>query len=267
MSRPLPPRPDEDPSISHDFNDRLRNEREAALKSLLISLIIIGIAVEGIVAILSSFLADAAIKPVQQAYNSQRNFIANASHEIKTPLAAISANLEAADIKDNRWIKNVYKEVDSLTALNQQLLLLAKAEQIPVDATTANSSGILSTALDSFAPQFKQKSIMPKVNIQSSQLVAKTDFHQIATILIDNALKYSRKNIEIQLSASQFSITNDGATISAQELPHIFERFYQTDKTSSGIGLGLAIAKTLADRNNWQLTAQSSETTTFQLTF
>lgn len=267
MRRPLPPRPETNTSISRDFDNQLRDERQAALDSLLFSLIIIGITVEGIVAILSFFLAEAVIKPVKSAYDSQRNFVANASHEIKTPLAAISANLEAADIKNNRWIRNALSEVDNLTALNQQLLLLAQAEQAPVDTTTAKSSDILSDILSSFAPHFKQKSITPEIQIKSSNLIAKTDFHQVATILIDNALKYSDKTIVIALAANQLSVTNDGATISVQELPHIFERFYQTDKTTSGVGLGLAIAKTIADRNGWQLTAKSSDTTTFQLTF
>lgn len=267
MKRPLPPRPENDTSISRDFNNQLRNERKATLDSLLFALIIVGITVEGIVAILSFFLAEAVIKPVKSAYDSQRNFVANASHEIKTPLAAISANLEAADIKNNRWIRNALSEVDNLTALNQQLLLLAQAEQIPIDTTTAKTSAVLSDILSSFAPQFKQKSIAPEIQIKSPSPIAKTDFRQIATILIDNALKYSDKTIVITLSANQLSITNDGATISTQELPHIFERFYQTDKTASGVGLGLAIAKAIADRNGWQLTAKSSDTTTFQLTF
>lgn len=155
MSRPLPPRPENSPSINHDFDNQLQNEREAALNSLLISLIIIGITVEIIVAILSFLLAEAAIKPVQHAYNSQRNFIANASHEIKAPLAAISANLEAADIKNNRWLQNASNEVDNLSVLNQQLLLLAQAEQIPIDHTTDDAANILSGILSSFAPQFK----------------------------------------------------------------------------------------------------------------
>lgn len=267
MSRPLPPRPEDNPSANHNFNDQLRSEREASLQSLLVSLIIIGLAVEVIVAILSFFLAESAIKPVKYAYNSQRNFIANASHEIKTPLAAISANLEAADLKDNRWIKNVSNEVDSLTALNQQLLSLAQAEQLPADAATASSSDILSEVLTSFASRFRQKHITPEATITSALLVAKSDFQQIATILIDNALKYSNKIIEITLSANQLSITNDGATISPENLPHVFERFYQTDKTSAGVGLGLAIAQTISERNHWQLTAKSAELTTFQLTF
>ena len=105
-------------------------ERQTAARDLLITLIISGVAIEIMVAFISYFLADEAIKPVREAYEAQKVFIANASHEIKTPLAAISANLEAADIKNNRWISNVEKETAKLTALNGELLTLARTDLV-----------------------------------------------------------------------------------------------------------------------------------------
>ena len=105
-------------------------ERQTAARDLLITLIISGVAIEIMVAFISYFLADEAIKPVREAYEAQKVFIANASHEIKTPLAAISANLEAADIKNNRWISNVEKETAKLTILNGELLTLARTDLI-----------------------------------------------------------------------------------------------------------------------------------------
>ena len=80
---------------AEDFEKVLANERQAAAQDLLVTLLISGLAIEIVVAVISYFLAEEAIKPVREAYTAQKVFIANASHEIKTPLAAITANLEA----------------------------------------------------------------------------------------------------------------------------------------------------------------------------
>lgn len=273
-TRPLPPRANTEQNLGtlqlHDstFTEQIRSERQAALNSLLFSLIVIGLIVECVVAIFSYVFADAAIQPIKTAYDSQRTFIANSSHEIKTPLAAICANLEAADIKNNHFIDNVAKEVETLTALNQQLLTLAQAEQLPHDASTSLASDAISNLLDSFSAQLKQKHLAPDVQLEAPNLHLPTsDFHQVATILIDNAIKYSDDVLKISLTPHSFKITNDGTTINPDEVPHIFERFYQTDKTSPGVGLGLSIAKAIADRNHWQLTVSSEQLTTFELNF
>ena len=95
--------------IEKIIQQQIDQEKQAAARDLLITLIISGIAIEVIVALMSFYLAEEAIKPVREAYEAQKVFIANASHEIKTPLAAISANLEAADIHGNKLISNVEK--------------------------------------------------------------------------------------------------------------------------------------------------------------
>ena len=84
---------------------------------------------------------------------------------------------------------------------------------------------------------------------------------QILTILFDNAVKYCDKAIELNVKSRSISVKNDGATIPSEDLPHIFERFYQSDKSSEGVGLGLAIAQSLAEKNHWKLSASSSEKT------
>ena len=85
---------------------------------------------------------------------------------------------------------------------------------------------------------------------------------------MDNAIKYCDKKIQISLDNHSLTVINDGATISEKDLPHVFERFYQADKSAEGVGLGLAIAQSVALRNGWTLTAKSANSETeFKLKF
>lgn len=247
------------------LDERMRLEREAALDSLLSTLIVTGLLMEAAVAIFSYVWTQEAIRPVKQAYDSQRTFIANASHEIKTPLAAIEANLEAADIKGNRWIDNVRTETRALAALNQDLLTLTRIDSVPAPASeTFALRAAVDQVIAPFAPRLQHRTLrldLPDLNLTAP----KADFTQLLTILIDNAIKYSRHKIWVRYRDGVLSVENDGATIPADALPHLFERFYQGDKSREGVGLGLAIARSLADRNHWQLTVTSDHTTIFSL--
>lgn len=237
-------------------------ERQTAARDLLITLIISGVAIEIMVAFISYFLADEAIKPVREAYEAQKVFIANASHEIKTPLAAISANLEAADIKNNRWISNVEKETAKLTILNGELLTLARTDLInTVNLEEVDLGAATLRELETFEPRldgidFEKDINMGKVKINIS------DYRQVLGILMDNAIKYCDKKISVALNDRELKIKNDGTMISEKDLAHIFDRFYQADKSAEGVGLGLSIAKALADCNNWKISVKSTDSET-----
>ena len=246
----------------------VREERESAARQLLITLAVSGVLIELFVIFLSYFLAEEAIKPVKEAYESQKIFIANASHEIKTPLAAISANLEAADIKNNKWIDNVELEAAKLADLNNQLLTLARTDLVA--GTTIENVDLKQRTqklLSTFEPRLKNKKLSCKINLDKKIRINIADFEQIFTILMDNAIKYSDQKIYIKLDEHRLEIKNDGAKISAEKLPHVFDRFYQIDKSVSGVGLGLSIAKSLCERNHWKITAKSDDFTVFILNF
>jgi len=263
-------------SVLQTIYRQVQAERREASASLLLSLLITGISIEVVVAFLSYFLAEAAIAPVREAYESQKTFISNASHEFKTPLAAISANLEAAEIVDNPWIDNVSHEVKALTSLNQELLALSRADQVfsklqPAAREEAELLPLIKEVISPFSPQLDQRGINYQLHTRLKNpkaSVVRADLIQLLTILFDNAVKYCDKSITIMLKSHTLSVTNDGATIASADLPHIFERFYQTNKSSEGVGLGLAIAKSLAEKNHWKLTASSdAKNTTFTLEF
>ena len=257
-----------DSEASKLFDAWIRSEREAAARNLLLSLIVSGIGIELAVVFISYYLAEEAIKPVKEAYESQKVFIANASHEIKTPLAAISANLEAADIKNNHWIDNVAMETEKLTALNSELLTLARTDLVnTVTSEEVNVKELVEKQLKSFEPRMKDIKFKKELNVSDKVKVNANDFSQLLSILMDNAIKYSDNKITLTLEDHVLKVTNDGATISKDALLHVFDRFYQADKNSEGVGLGLSIAKSLADRNHWNLSVKSNSNTTFTLNF
>lgn len=255
--------------VRHFVEERVVADRKLALDNLIVVLIIIGCSVELSVIIFSLYFASEAIKPVKEAYETQKIFIANASHEIKTPVAAIKANLEASELtQENHWIKNIELETDKIERLNLDLLKLAKTDSIK-EATILEDiklKSFVKRTVESFEPRLKSKglklSTTYSLDLKKSTKLNSADFREILEILIDNAIKYSASKISITVSSKSITIKNDGTIIPQDKITHIFDRFYQVDKSSSGSGLGLAIADSLAKRNNWTLKANSDETST-----
>ena len=236
----------------------IREEKQAAAKDLLTMLIVSGISIEMLVFLISVVLAERAIRPVREAYEAQKVFIANASHEIKTPLAAISANLEAADIHNNRWIKYVEIETAKLATLNSELLTLARTDLMnETQSEMTDVAGLTNKTLASFEPRLKKVHLTRKITTDGKVRINVADYVQILGILMDNAVKYCDKKIRVSLNGRELVVENDGTVIAPEKLPYIFDRFYQVDKTAEGVGLGLSIAKSLAERNGWSLTAES----------
>lgn len=248
--------------IKHRMDEQIRAEREASLQTLLISLIVSGIAVEAIIALLSIYLAEQSVKPVRDAYQAQKDFIANASHEIKTPLAVIQANLEAADIKNNKWLDNVSKKAEDLTELNNQLLALARSESLDeeIRESEVNLKKLVMNSIDAFEPKAEEqgKTITFSFCIPDDYKVKlnRKAFEQILNIYIDNGIKYAKNTIGINIKKNRITVISDGKPIPEAKLPHLFDRFYQADKTSEGVGLGLAIAKSVAEKNDWKVYAE-----------
>ena len=253
-------------SFSEELGRRIQADREENLRVLLTSLITAGICIEFLVFIISLYLANQSVKPVRETYNAQKQFIANASHEIKTPLAVIQANLEAADIKNNEWVDNAIQKAEELAELNNQLLALAR-----VDANAHESKKteiVLTSFIDDLVkplkPQMDKKGIKCTIKKQTdrSVILDSTAFKQVLNILLDNAIKYSAKKIDISVNAHEICVKNDGTTIEQEKLSHLFERFYQVDKTKNGVGLGLAIASEISKKNGWKLSAESDNKST-----
>ena len=258
--------------VARVVKQHLAEDRENSLKTLLISLVVTGVFMEILIFLLVLYLAEQSIKPVRDTYEAQKQFIANASHEIKTPLAVIQANLEASEITDNIWINNAAEKAEELAELNGQLLALARVEASAnekVEKTEVELKSLMKKLTDPLKPQIDKKDIKLKIEGNETKKISLNlqAAKQILNILLDNAIKYSDKKITINVDERKIIVKNDGTTIPEEKLSHLFERFYQVDKTKNGVGLGLAIAHQVALKNKWTLSVKSDDLTAFTLTF
>jgi len=255
------------PEMTRMLNDHIAQDRKESLDSLGFTLIGVGLSVELIIFVLSYVYAEAAIRPVQQAYESQRDFITNASHELKTPIAAVRANFEALDSKEEPWASNIDVELSRASSLVGDLLCLARSEgDHRSEKTVVDITTIINQRIDLAKARLGEKRLVLNLPEKKELKMVSADFVQIFDILFDNAIKYSAKKVEVSFSDLTLCVKNDGKSIPKDKLEQVFERFYQVDKTAEGSGLGLSIAGAVASRNNWRIWAESDKNcTSFKL--
>jgi signal transduction histidine kinase len=291
--------PDDAGAIAIDPEDS-----QKALTALLFRLVCIAASVLVAVILISVFFANRAVRPVREAWERQRRFIAYASHELKTPLMTISANHDVLlahkdeTIGSQReWIDYAQAGTERMGKLISKMLDLADAESGPgarrtVDTDGAETYTVVSALLEEeFAllnAQAKKKSIRvvwegknrDKAEIPSSK---ENDARRVIAVLAENAVKYAEEGGVVSVSVgvrtrnrlrgaeAVIDITNTGPGIESEDLPYIFENFYRADRARTNgkdsYGLGLSIAKALADRSGFTLTAKSEPGffTTFRL--
>lgn len=240
--------------------------------------------------IISRFLAKRSLRPVEQAWEQQRQFVADASHELKTPLTVILANTDIVLThpddtirQQNKWIQYIKEEAEGMRTLVEDLLFLAKydaarqpSQLIPVQLSELVSGSLLpfeSVAFEHGVSLIDH--ISPNINVQGDGPQLK----RLVAILLDNAIKYAgaKGTVTVTLDESagrpRLTVHNTGPAIPPEHLPHLFERFYRADaardRDQGGYGLGLPIAKSIADSHNGRLTVTSTpETgTTFTMLF
>jgi two-component system, OmpR family, sensor histidine kinase CiaH len=257
------------------------DEANRTLARLLLTLVLTGGLTLTAVYFVSRYVADRAIAPVKEAYDKQKQFIGDASHELKTPLATIDANIDAyleGEKKPSKWITRVRSETERMTVLVNDLLTLAKLDSldVPLNVQYFDAREVVADTIESLQPLISEKSLHisgPKkaiVTISSD----KEKIRQIVTILLDNAVKYTEPSGKISLSlvqsqkATQLNVTNTHPTIDEEKLAKLFDRFYQADAShhTKGYGLGLAIAQRAVEQLNGQITVTSAnDTVTFSI--
>ena len=256
------------------------------LRTLLVESLAIFIVIELLLIFISRLLTGWITKPAKEALERQKEFIADASHELKTPLAVIMASSDelVADESSGKYIENIKYESDRMNRLISGLLDLYKLEQDVSKASykEENLSKIVEkTALVFQAVAFEQ-GITIETDIEDGITLncSKDEIEKLISTLLDNAIKHSDKDtaVSIRLSKSKslvnIQITNKGEPIAPGDEEKIFERFYRADKSRSRsenrYGLGLAIAKRIVINHGGSIKAASDEktgTTTFEVTF
>ena len=250
--------------------EEIIRERNSHVTRLGVTLLSVGVILELLIFAVSSIIAEQLVKPVQEAYEQQREFIANASHELKTPIAAIRANFEALDVEEEPWTDNIDLELDKAQNLVRDLLLLARmdgrVEKAP--KKRCDLSEIVKKHVKAIEVRLDGKKLKTDIAEDVVATLVQDDFVQILSILLDNAAKYAKSWVSVELKNNCVKVENDGKEIPAAKMEHIFERFYQVDKTATGVGLGLSIAKSAADHNGWEIIADSNKkSTSFTLYF
>ena len=222
-------------------------------------------------------------KPVQDAFDKQKQFVWDASHELKTPLAVISANAEvlAGEIGENEWLQYIQSEVRRTDHLVQNLLTLARMDKgtvEPVFQPFDLSQAILQVALPFESTVFEAGKTL-ELEVPDGVTVKGDEdmIQQLVVILLSNAVKYSDEHgsvrVELDPHRPILRVHNTGPAIDPEALPHVFDRFFRADSSHNretpGNGLGLAIAKNIVEVHKGRITAESrSETgTTFTVIF
>ncbi|MBR1722310.1 MAG: HAMP domain-containing histidine kinase [Treponema sp.] len=213
------------------------------------------------------------IKPAEDAFEKQKQFIADASHELKTPIAVIGANIDVleGEIKNNKWLEYIKAENKRMGELVKDLLYLAKNDAGRNDLTFSDfdfSNAVENSVLPFEVVAFEANKTL-EFNIEK-QIVCNGDeksLKQVFIILVDNALKNSEEGAKISVKAYAegqkiiYKVHNTGAGIPKDELEKIFLRFYRSDSSrvrkTGGSGLGLSIARAIAQDHGGTLTADS----------
>ena len=222
-------------------------------------------------------------KPVQESFEKQKQFIADASHELKTPLSVIIASSEALEEnpKEKKWIKNIKNEADRMNNLIIRLLDLATSErEIKDELKLENLSKIIELSVLTFEGKAFEKNIKLNYDIKENinYKINSNDIKQLIEILLDNAIKHSDKNEVININLFEtnnqiiLNVSNKGEEIPNGSEEKIFERFYRVDKSrnrdENRYGLGLAIAKNIVTNHNGMISAKSKDgITTFKVIF
>ena len=260
--------------------------QQRILTNLIYTFSVVGSVMLIILYFASRFFANRSITPVKEAFEKQKQFIADASHELKTPLTIINTNADVllSNSEDtihnqSKWLHYIKSEAERMTSLTNDLLYLTEMDDSR--STMVYSKFNLSEAVENIILTMEavifekhvalEYDIEPDLTVQGNSEQIK----QVIMILLDNAVKYTNPKGTVTLSLKKqhndvvLSVTNTGDGIAPEHLTRIFDRFYRTDasraRKQGGYGLGLAIAKSIIEQHKGKIYAKSTvgESTTF----
>ena len=252
----------------------------SVLRSMMIPYVMIASAALLLLFGVSVLLSHWAVRPVEKAWRQQRQFLSDASHELKTPLTVILSNaelLEAAPLEERpaRWADNIHSEARQMKTLVEEMLTLARADNMvrPTVMEPVSLSDVAADCALSFEPvAFEAGKVLDYQLAEDITVLGERDkLRQVVSILLDNAIKYGADGGTIRLSLektdrqARLTVSNPGQPISPEQLPNLFERFYRADASrgeKSGFGLGLSIADSIVREHKGTLKAESDAVST-----
>ena len=254
------------------------SSEQATIINLIRTCFFIGIISFGVFFGISVLLARWAIKPIENAWKQQKQFVADASHELKTPLTVILTNAELLQSEDctetdkNRLSGNIYSMSKRMRGLVENLLDLARADNgtSKMVFEKLNFSDLVYESILPFEPVYFEngKNLYYRID-KDINLWGSADYlKQTVDILLDNANKYSFENTAVRVELIKkekhcvLSVKSEGEHISKENLKNIFKRFYRVDEARTAgesYGLGLSIAETIVKEHKGKIWAESKE--------
>ena len=259
--------------------DSIQDEQSAIVSgNLNEGLLIINLYAFAIGGILSYWFAGRALQPIRDAHEAQARFTADASHEMKTPLANIRLeneiflrhrNFTYAEAKEQ--IESNLEEIERLEKLSLTLLALHQYGQKTLERSAVVVAPIVEEVIRQFDAQAKARKAKYKTSLSAAKVFIHADsIEQLLSIILDNAFKYGDQNNIVSVTGVKrggwyvIAVSDKGPGIDPKDLPHIFDRLYRGDKARStktfGFGLGLALAKEIAIANEAVLKATNNKT-------
>lgn len=238
-------------------------------KMLIRQMLLLGSLAMAVLFVLSIFIARRIVRPLEENDRRQKQFVSDAGHELKTPIAVISANSELLqrEIGENEWLTNIAYENERMSALVRQLLLLSRAENDDLPKEAVDFSALVSGETLPFESYAFEKGyeivseITPELTVTGNSM----QLRHLVSILLDNAVAHGiageiRLTLQREKHAAVLSVSNAADDIGTEQLPHLFERFYRMDeaRTDDGAhyGLGLSIAKAVVDAHGGTIYAE-----------
>ncbi len=237
--------------------------------------VIVGLVSLIILSVAAYFLSGLIVRPLKETFEKQKQFISDASHELKTPLTVISTNADvlSGEIGDNKWLNYIRDQTDRMNVLVNDLLSLTRLENSAREFITCEFD--LSRAVTNAALPFECQAFESRknfvLNVDDGIKIVGSEQHikQMTGIFIDNALKYSKDGGTVRVSLAKedgkavLAVYNTGSGVREEEVDKLFERFYRSDesrnRSTGGYGLGLAIAKSIIDKHKFKVQVENQE--------
>lgn len=253
--------------------------RGSMLRQLLTSALVLCVSLVGFL-LVSLFLSRWALRPVERSWKQQQQFVADASHELKTPLTVLLADTdillahpEQTIESQRKWVEYIQDEGSRMKELVEDMLFLARGDSGAVREEPhepVSLSDLCQNCLLSFEPVAFERGVTLSGDVaeELQTLGSREQLRRLIAILLDNACKYCTDGGAVTLTLTHsgdraaLCVHNTGAPIPQEDLPHLFERFYRVDqardRSSGGFGLGLSIAASIAEAHKGKIAAENA---------